>query len=230
MQQLQVCQNKNKYAFKINQVDPTVTLDKCYLHVEGNKRLNEISLIDLQISKTLNSYDPATINMLREKKGWVIIPGYLNSNKSGKIILSDIQLAVTGKCKEGESYINAVKREIKEELGFDIADEDIDAPLKSVKGSNNFNKSDVYPCVISPSTITPSINQTTTESTETTDDYYRRIQSWFIVDDPKDRLILNRVRSNTSDKAGEIIAIVSVEQLLKVLEIFVQQASILSKL
>ena len=224
MQQLQVCQTKNEYTFKVNQVDPTLTLGKCYLHMEGDKMLFEINLTDLPISKTLNSYGPYMINMLKEQKGWVILPGYLKNNKSDKIILSDIQLAVTGKCKEGESYISAVKREIKEELGFDIINEDIDTPLKPIKGCGKFSKSNIYPCVISPSNITTTINQTIDESLEAKDDHYRRIQSWFFINNPTDESILNRVRATTSDKAGEIIAIVSVDQLLKLLQVFVKQA------
>ncbi len=229
MQKPQVSQLKNANSFMINDVDPSLKLDKCYLHVEGDKEFSEMDINDIPISTTLNSYGSNTINMLKGKKGWVIIPGYLNKlddngKLTDKIILSDIQLAVTGKCKKGETYISAVKRETKEELGFDIETKDVEEPWEPINGCGKFYKSKIYPCIVSPTIIKSEVQTTNKSIPESEDDFKRRIQSWFFVENPKDSSILNRVRSKNTDKAGEIIAIVSVDQLLKLLEVFVKQA------
>lgn len=230
-----VSQRKNVNAFKVKDIVPKLELDKCYLHIEGYDKMYSMNLTAIPISKTLNSYGSSTLKMLEGQTGWVILPGYLsrlddNGKKITKddAVISDIQLAVTGKCKlNGETYPNAVKREVREELGFSIETNEIIEPDEPINGSGGLISSKIYPNILKPINITPN---TDLNSDESRDDYKRRVQCWYLIDKiPTDpsvyKKILNRKRSKSTDTAGELIAIVTVEQLRQLLNVFVKQAS-----
>lgn len=205
-------------------------LGMCYLHIEGYNELYTMDINKLPISKCLWDYNQSTLllkNLINEGKGdWIVVlPIYL-SGKNKQYLISDLQIAVTGKCRyvklknggsRDESSQEAKVREIKEELGF------ITVPTGGVTNATPFQlktlKGNTFTSITEPSEINSGDLNLSYELFG--DNKSRRVQTWYAVQKTDENLnaITKRSRTkNSGDKAGEVVAIFTVNQLKQILE------------
>ncbi len=197
-----------KYTYYLDTFTASsLKLTTCYLHKEGSE-LQPFPVEKLPVSKCFHTYGASVVDMLKGQTGYVVLPVYLD--KFGNI--SDYQLAVTGSCLPSETDTAASIRENHEEIGCNITSEYI-SNSRTVPGVKPGVS--VFAKVIKPTNFAPAIPIPTPQGK---DDRNRKILSWLIINTPSD--ILNRKRISSTDKAGQVVVILSVSDTIKLIQHF----------
>ena len=179
------------------------------LHYEGTKTF-EIDIID--------NYEVSTIiygqlNFLKNEvnnltDGFILVPAY---KYKGNVI--QIQLAVTGKCKQNEIPIDGIHREIAEEIGLIINDNNNKLKIKKLVDKQN----NLYFSLINNLKLVPNQLETNYQS-GSNDNPREKVITWLYQKVIDEELIFNRKRRNSKDEAGEIMAVLPVKLVKHILE------------
>lgn len=140
--------------------------------------------------------------------GYIFVPAYLYKKN-----VIQFQLAVTGKCKCNEKPIDGIRREIVEELGFNIKAKDDDIKIKSLKDKQN-NLYFTY------------LNNLVLEANELERNYQsgshdnpkEKVIAWVYQKELDEELIFKRKRRSSKDEGGKIMGIFPVKLVKYILE------------
>lgn len=176
-------------------------------HTEGDHHFDLDTINKYPISTIVYGKISFLLNQLEEldPNGFFIVPAYETNNRK------EIQLAVTGKCKNNENPIDAIRREVAEEVGLNVNYNDfqiINIPDK---------KNNLYFSLLKRKNI--SSNKLSTNYQETiTDNPNKKIICWIYVEKINEKIIFERLRRNSNDIAGKVISIIPVSIMKMILE------------
>ena len=177
--------------------------DKHFLiHYEGTK--------EFQLD-TIDKYEISTIVygqmcFMREEikkleDGFIFVPAYLYKEN-----VIQFQLAVTGKCKKNEIPIDGIRREILEELGFNIKADNKDINIKQLKDKQN----NLYFTYLDNLKLESNKLERNFQS-DSSDNPKEKVIAWVYQKEIDEELIFNRKRRNSKDVGGEIMGILPVK-------------------
>jgi len=168
-------------------------------HTEGKKYFDLDNIFNFPISTIVYGKILFLLKQLDNlnKNGFFIVPTYETDNSK------QIQLAVTGKCKNNEKPYDAMRREVAEELGFKVNCENINiTPIQDKQ-----NK--LYFSLLSKDNISAN-NLSANFQDDCVDNPNKKIICWVYVDDINEEIIFNRKRRNSNDNAGKTISIIPI--------------------
>lgn len=177
------------------------------LHEEGNNKFELVNIYNYEISTIIYGQ----LKFLKDEikkldNGFLIVPAY-NSDAI------QIQLAVTGKCKNNEIPIDGIRREVVEELGFNIKENDNNIIIKKLEDNQN----NLYFSFLDNVELNPNRLETNYQSVSN-DNPKEKIIAWIYQKEINENLIFNRKRMNSKDIAGKIIGIIPVSLVKLILK------------
>ena len=176
-------------------------------HTEEEKHFNLDDIFNFPISTIVYGKILFLLEQLKElnPNGFIIVPTYETENNK------QIQLAVTGKCKNNEKPIDAIRREVAEELGFKVNCDPIN--ITPIKDKQN----ELFFSLLTKEHI--SANQLSSNFQDNClDNPNKKVICWVYVDDINEDIIFNRKRRNSNDNAGKTISIIPVGVIKMILE------------
>ena len=178
---------------------------KAFKHVEFNNYFQEIDISKLPMAMGVSRKEKWLYNKLKTlKTGYLIVPSYNYINKP-----IETQLAVTGKVKKNETPQQAIQREIAEEIGFNI---NTNFKIEQIKDKRN-----IYFSIVS------EINNSEDKYEYSDhDDKSDKIITWYHTKKIDNEKIFNRKRISSDDIAGQTIVIISVENIIKIFELYLK--------
>lgn len=174
------------------------------LHYEGTKEFILDNIDNMYISTIVYGKINYLLNKINDlSDGYIILPIYEGDKKL------EIQLVVSGKCKDNEIPNDGINREVAEELGFSINDDILN--LERIPDENN----ELYFSMLKNCKITSNKLERNFQSVKI-DNPKKKVMCWIHMTEIDENIIFNRVRRKSKDDAGYIIGIVPVE-LIKVI-------------
>ncbi|ADO67136.1 hypothetical protein crov103 [Cafeteria roenbergensis virus] len=181
-------------------------INNILLHTEGDKYFNLDNISILPISTIVYGKITFLLEQLNNlnSKGFFIVPAYETKNNK------EIQLAVTGKCKYNEKPMDAIKREVAEELGLKINS----APINIIQIPDRQNE--IYFSIVKSDKIS-SNDLLYNSHNNVKDNPNKKVICWIYVENIDEETIFNRLRKKSDDKAGKIISIIPVTVMKMIL-------------
>jgi hypothetical protein len=175
--------------------------EQLLLHYEGTNNFELGNIYNYEVSTIIYGQLKFLSNEINKlNSGYIVVPAY---KYKGNVI--QIQLAVTGKCKNNEIPVDGVRREVVEEIGFTLNEEDNKIPIKKLEDKQN----NLYFSFLDNLKLEANKLETNYQSCNN-DNPKEKIISWIYQDEIDEELIFNRKRRNSKDEAGQIIAILPV--------------------
>lgn len=177
-------------------------------HKEGEDIFSQDGLENYPVSKILYGKVNWLLTALLDlpEECYLILPCYHNDKDE-----KEVQLAVTGKFKQGENSIEAIHREISEELGFNIRKECI----KPVDIDDNINNLYYASVELTENNINKEIKTSNNNQGDDMNDH--KIISWVYTNEIDAELFYNRKRLKSDDEAGKNIAVIPVKMMKRIL-------------
>ena len=176
------------------------------LHTEGSNEFILENIDNIYISTIVYgkvNYLLEKIN--RIKDGYIILPVYEGDEKL------EIQLVVSGKCKDNELPLDAMNREVAEELGFSINDNKMEVE-KIADENNELYFSFLENCKIKSNQLERNFQSSFIDNPK------RKVMCWIHTNVLDEDVIFNRVRRRSKDDAGYIIGVVPVNLIKEILQ------------
>ena len=178
-----------------------------YKHTEFSDTLEEINLYHYPLAMMVYNKEKILLKQLKKlHSGFLIIPGYDYDDKP-----MEIQLAITGKRKSNETFHQTFQREIAEEVGVNIDNKFTFTSIPDYKSNIKF------------SIITPKHFSHKDITQNNYKDTFDKIITWIHIPHFENTTIINRSRLLSDDIAGSSIIIVSVENMIKIFQKYINK-------